>query len=255
MIYGTRTSALGAMAQEAKLSLLANNIANSSTNGFKGDRLAFRERLVEALENNSRYGYYNGMVHKNGGAPFIENVVTDFEQGSLKQTGNILDFSISGDGFFVVQDLKSKQRFMTRNGGFKVDPLGNLVTQDGAAAVLNADLSPVRFEIDQPLNVSAARNGILYQNGLEISSLAVIVPQNIDMLEKVGNNLFGFEGLQFSGAQNSEINQGSIEMSTVNSFTEMSEMIQTVRNVEMNLRMVTLQDASVDRLVNGVGRA
>lgn len=254
MTYGIRTSALGAMSQEAKLSIIANNIANSDTTGFKADRVTFRERLVEALEGAPEMKYYNSQVHKNGGAPFIESVRTEFNQGTIKQTGHKFDFAVEGEGFFVLRDLASKKMYLTRNGAFKIDNQGNLLSQDGRYEVLSADLAPIKVGIDQPLDISVSRDGTMYQNNAEFAKIGIYLPRQEEQLRKHGDNLYDIGNTVLEPALRFDVHQGGLEKSAVNSFAEMTEMIQTVRNIETNLRMVTLQDLSLERLIGIAAR-
>ena len=117
---------------ERQMDVIANNVANVNTNGFKADRSLFQEYLMPtAREDNFAPGRDRRLSHVLDRATFH-----DFAQGSPDQTKNPLDVAINGDGFFVVQTPEGER--YTRDGSFQIDSQGCLVTSDGSPVMSNA---------------------------------------------------------------------------------------------------------------------
>lgn len=257
MLYGLYTSGLGAIAQSVRLDVIANNIANLNTPGFRRDQISFRERLTEALEDIPDFRYYNALVDRHGGAPFIDSIRFDSQAGGYEQTGRPLDVAIQGDGFFAVREAGNPDRVLyTRAGNFLFNSQGRLVTADGRYEVLNTNLSPIDllsvedvspdFVIDQ--------NGTLYQAGEAVGTLGVRDFDDYSKLLKQGDQLFEDLGAGPREATGYRVDSGFLESSSANPLTEMTEMIKALRILESNLQMIRVQDSTLDRAVNDFGR-
>ncbi len=144
MPYGLYISAEGAQAQTRRLDVIANNIANVDTVGFKRDLAVMQSRYSEAIERGMASPGEAAQSDIGGGVQFQESV-TDFSQGPLRRTGNPTDAALQGDGFFVVR--KGQERMLTRAGNFRLKPTGELVTQQGYP-VLSEDNTPITINPD-----------------------------------------------------------------------------------------------------------
>ena len=146
MPYGLYISAEGAQVQSRRLDVIANNIANVDTVGFKRDLAVMQSRNAEAVERGlvSPAGTdpWRGLNDVGGGVQFRQTV-TDFSSGPLKKTGNPSDVALQGDGFFVVR--KGQDRLLTRAGNFRLTAAGDLVTQQGYP-VLGEGNTPIALE-------------------------------------------------------------------------------------------------------------
>lgn len=255
MLHGLYVSGLAAVGQSVKLDVIANNLANVNTPAYRRDHLSFQERLVEALEDKPDLQYYNMLVDRYGGAPFIDRVNWDRNSGAHERTEREFDFAILGEGYFGVQDLRTEKLYYTRAGNFTLDAEGRVVTPDGKYQLVNTDgegidIDPTAAEGDLRVNA----NGELFQGENRRHQFMVRGFDDLDNLHKHGNNLYQYTGSSERPAQGARVIQGTLESSTVNTITEMVEMIKATRAVESNLQMVTLQDGTLDRLINGFGR-
>lgn len=240
MIRGLYTSAAGMVVQWQAYNITANNLANVNTTGFKKDVptfAAFPELLLYRLN--------DGPATAGGGcslSPFVgplgtgvrvDEVVTSWGQGMMRETGRPLDFALEGEGFFVVETPQGRR--YTRNGAFRADPAGWLVTSAGYR-VLGRD--------GLPLSATAAN--------LADQLMVVIFPSNA-VLRKEGDSLFSSEtpGQPLPGAR---VCQGVLEESNVNVVSAMVDMLAGLRAYEANQKALQVQDQTLDKVVNEVGR-
>lgn len=255
MLYGIYTSGLGAVAQSVRLDVIANNLANVNTPAYRRDQLSFRERLVEALEDRPELNYYNALVDRYGGAPFIDSIRFDRNPGGYDMTGRTLDVSIHGEGFFAVREIGSDDKiYYTRAGNFQFNDQGRLVTADGKYEVLNLGQRPIDIQPDRAHDFVFDPNGTLYQDGQAVDTLLVRDFEDYTRLSKHGDSLFEDRGAGLRPAGSFRINQGFLETSSANPLTEMVEMVKAMRILESNLQMIRMQDSTLDRVVNDFGR-
>jgi flagellar basal-body rod protein FlgF/flagellar basal-body rod protein FlgG len=212
---------------ERQMDVIANNVANVTTNGFKADRSLFQEYLMPtAREDNFAAGRDRKLSHVLDRATF-----RDMAQGSLDQTKNPLDVAINGDGMFAVQ-TPAGERY-TRDGGFQINNQGQLVTASGNPVLGTS--GPIVFQpTDKQINIAVDGNvTVLEGTGrtdsvrgkLRIASFAD--PQK---LVKEGSNLYSAgQGVAAQTDTTSRVRQGYIEKSNVNSVAEMSRMIEITR--------------------------
>ena len=128
MFYGAYISAEGAQAQSRRLEVLANNLANVDTAGFKRDLAVVRARHAEEIDLGLD-SPGSGSINNVGGGVRLVETKTDFSPGPLAITGEPTDLAIEGDGFFAVQTAAGER--YTRNGGFQINANGQLVTNEG----------------------------------------------------------------------------------------------------------------------------
>jgi flagellar basal-body rod protein FlgF len=244
-------SAEGAAAQAQRLEVIANNLANVDTAGFKQDMPTFQARFAEAIEQGrARAG--DGSINDIGGGVMTFDVDTDHSIGQLRHTGNDFDLAINGSGFFHVRG-DDGQQYLSRAGNFGLDTQGRLVTQNGQRPVLDQAGSEIVLSRDVPWSISP--DGFISQAGT-IYALGMSQPESLDELVKTGNNLFQPTGkvrpLQLNERN---IRQGYLEMSGANPVRQMMAMIETTRAFEANTRMIQNQDTMLGSLISRVLQA
>lgn len=252
MPYGLYLSAEGAHAQSTRLEIIANNLANVDTVGFKRQLAVFQARYAEATEQGEDFPG-SGSINDVGGGVEVRETKTDFSPGPLKHTGVPTDMAIRGDGFFLVK--KDDESFLTRAGNFFINQRGELVTQYGQEkyTVLNDAGAPVVIDRDNgPWQLTPS--GSIRQAGA-LQNLAIVKPGSLGDLVTVGENLFRplADVLPMPAAQRN-VAGGYLEMSAVQPTLEMIEMIEASRAVEANINMMQSQDQMLAGLINRVMR-
>lgn len=211
---------------ERQLDVVANNIANVNTAGFKADTSLFEEYLrTGAHEDN--------FVGSDRRLSFVQDRGTyrDFSQGAHEQTKNPLDLAISGEGFLVVQTAGGER--YTRDGGLQINNVGQLVTANGDAVLGTS--GPITFQpTDHDVNVSPDGTITVVEGSGRTDSLRgklrLASFTDAQRLLKEGSNLYSAgEGGAPAADTKSTVQQGYIEKSNVNSVAEMSRMMEVTR--------------------------
>jgi flagellar basal-body rod protein FlgF len=241
-------SAEGAAAEAQRLEVIANNLANVDTPGFKQDVPTFQARFAEAIQQ-GQAAAGDGSIDDVGGGVKIIDVETDHSGGQLKRTGNDLDLAINGKGFFHIRG-DDGQQCLTRAGNFALDTQGRLVTQNGHRPVLDQTGNEIVVAPELPWSISP--DGFISQAG-GLYALGMSQPESLDELIKVGNNLFEPLGaVQPLSLAERNIRQGYLEMSGANPVRQMMAMIETTRAFEANTRMIQNQDTMLGSLISRV---
>ena len=243
-------SAEGAMAQDQRLSIIANNLANVDTVGFKKDLAVFQARYAQAVEDGQTPADTTGIDNQGGGVSVVQTV-SDFSQGPMKPTGIPTDMAIRGEGFFIIE--KDGKNYLTRAGNFRLTEQGQMVTQQGYA-VLNDAMSPVVISSAAgPWEVS--ESGAIRQAGT-MQNLAMVMPQSYGDLVKEGENLFRpLAETQPLPAAKRSVASEYLEGSSVQPTTEMVDMITASRLFEANTKMVQTQDQMLGSLIGRLMKA
>ena len=208
---------------ERQLDVVANNIANVNTAGFKADQSLFEEYLTSgAHEDNFKPGDRRVSYVQDRGT------YRDFAQGAPEQTKNPLDVAITGDAFLVVQTAGGER--YTRDGGLQMNNLGQLVTQAGNPVLGTS--GPIVFQpTDHDINVSPDGTVTVVEGNGRTDSLRgklrLVSFTDAQKLLKEGSNLYSGEGA--APDLKSQVQQGYIEKSNVNGVAEMSRMIEITR--------------------------
>lgn len=258
MIRGLYTSGYSMLTLNRKMDTVANNMANVNTNGFKRDTVVFEE-FSEVL---AKRFFDAGNVPKGKPSPIgqmalfndIAEVHTDYTQGNLENTGLNTDLAIDGDdgAFFCVavpDDNNVYHEYYTRDGSFKIDSQGRLVTKDGYV-VMGTNGAIVLDGSD----FTVSEKGEVIQNGETIDTLRIRKFENPDSLRKYGMNLLTSANQSQDGTFEGTIRQGFVENSNVDAVKEMVEMITVLRAYESNQKMIQYQDSTLEKAVNEVGR-
>jgi flagellar basal-body rod protein FlgF len=223
----TALAASGMRARMESLDLLANNVANASTGGYKADREFYS--LYVAPE--------AGGDDPASTMPVIEKQWTDFSQGLVQPTGNSLDVALSGSGFFAVQSARGT--LYTRNGNFQLAPDGTLVTTDGYA-VRGVGGATLTLNGSRPIEISS--DGTVTQDGAVIGQLEIADFTSAGALGKQGNNYFRVTdpALQPSPATGAAVRQGSLEASNSGAAESAVRLVGILRQFEMLQKAITL---------------
>jgi flagellar basal-body rod protein FlgF len=226
-----------------EMDIIANNIANMDTTGFKVESMMQKTDPAEPA------------VTLGGPRPvkFVapDGVARDFGQGALTKTAGELDFAIEGAGFFQVQSPDGPR--FTRDGRFTTDPTGRLVTQAGHA-VLDASGGEILIDMEKgPVQVGA--DGSLSQGAEQVGKVGMFSFANAGALEKSGDNLFrNASNLQATPAADAKLRQGFLEGSNVRPVLEMTRMVEVSRAYESTARMMDSEFELSRRSVERLGR-
>ncbi len=277
MIRGLYTGASGMLSNTIKMDVIANNLANVNTTGYKDDVVifkAFPEMLIRRLNDDGvvkfPLGSYDKMpvVGKIGTGVEVNEVFTDFKQGSLKQTGNKLDFAIEGEGFFVVETERGIR--YTRDGNFFIDKDNYLVTKEGYKVLGENGYIKIQYNnfmvnekgeiiVNQSLlnkKVTSERENA-WDNPVVINKFKIVTFRELRELKKEGVNLY--YATEYSGPPQPPkvqpiIRQGFLEQSNVNIVKEMVNMIEVQRAYEANAKSVTSHDTATGQLLSAATR-
>ena len=257
MIRSLWTAKTGLDAQQTHLDVIAHNLANVSTNGFKRQRAVFEDLLYQNLrqpgaQSTQQTQIPSGLTIGVG----VRTVATEHihTQGSLQRTENSLDMAINGAGYFQIQ-MPDGTLAYTRSGVFQRDSTGQIVTPSGyplsPAITIPADALAITIGRDGIVSVTQTGNTTPTQLGNV--QLATFV--NPGGLQSTGENLFVETASSGTPTPNTPgsngaglLNQGMVETSNVNVAEELVNMIQTQRAYEMNSKVVSTSDQMLARL-------
>ena len=223
----TAAAASGLRARMESLDLLANNMANSSTGGYKADREFYSLYVApEAQDSDSP-----------ATMPVIEKPWTDLSQGLLAPTGNPLDVALNGKGFFGVSGPKGA--LYTRNGSFHLAADGTLVTADGYA-VRSATGGSLTAQGSLPVDISS--DGTVEQNGQAIGQLDVADFTSTASLAKQGGNYFRVvdPSVKPTPAAGTSVEQGKLEASNTGTAESAVRLVSIMRQFEMLQKAATI---------------
>ncbi len=240
MIRGLYTSATGMLAELARQDVVANNLANVDSVGYKRDNITevpFREYLINA--------YAKGKVTPIGQLGLGVDVISrysDFGPGPITVTDNPTDFAIEGNAFFAVE--RNGAVVYTRAGNFLVNQDNVLVTQNGDP-VLGENGS---ITINGPFAVSSA--GAVMEDGQVIAQLRLAGAAG---MIKQGDSYYTNSDTP-APAGDYQVIQGALERSNVNSIREMVQMITVTRSYDANQKVLTAQDDTLGKAVNDLAK-
>ena len=250
MIYGLYLSASGVLANSYRQDVIANNIANSETVGFKKDLTMLQQRPTEAQQT-GHWSQTDPLLEPIGGGLLSARPAVDSRPGDVEPTGNNFDVALQGEGFLAVSS--QGKTHLTRNGQMILDRTGRLVLSNNPSlAVLDNKQNPIVLDSTSP--VTFASDGTIAQNGKTVARLGLFNVANSSQLQKDGGTLLGIpDGAALSEAT-PNVHSGFIERSNVDPSSELTALMETQRELEANANMIHIQDETLDKLVNDVGR-
>ncbi len=242
MIKGIYTTGSGMLPQMSRIEIIGNNLANMNTVGFKKDQL-----FTEILKKEQK-----SLASTNGvqGLPTIESI--DFSEGSFQQTGNTLDFAISGDGFFTIETPQGIR--YTRNGSFTLSLDGALVTKEGYP-VLGTE-GKIQLPDIQKLSqgdINVNETGEITIDKRQFGKFQLAAFDDMTVLKKDGSTNFRVEDgtkVRLASESNYKLHQGFLEESNVEGLDEMVVMIELSRNFESGQKSMQAQDETIERLLD-----
>jgi flagellar basal-body rod protein FlgF len=230
-------AAAGMRARMESLDLLANNLANASTNGYKTD-----SEFYTLFSSDNASGDTN--------LPLIKNQWTDFSQGLLQPTNEPLDFALSGKGFFAVEGPSGP--LYTRNGNFQMSPAGVLVNADGYA-VRGVNKKPIQSQSPEPLSVAA--DGTVKQGEQVLGQMEVVDFSDRSVLAKQGNNYFRTADPKIlPGKADAQVQQGRVESSNVGAAESAVRLVTVMRQFEILQKAVSLAGDMNKKAIEEVAR-
>jgi len=257
MIRGLYTAATGMLAQQLNLDVIANNLANVNTTGFKRSRPEFQDLLYQTLraagtETEAGTQIPTGIQIGMGVKPIAVDKM--FSQGDYAETSRPLDLAIEGEGFFRI--LRNGLELYTRAGSFKLNSTGTIVDSEGNALQpeFTVPADTVQLSIDTGGNITASDS-----NGAQLATtrLTLVRFQNPGGLAALGKNLYqatNASGAAIEGnpgeAGFGTIAQGFLEMSNVQVVTEMVNMIVAQRAYEVNSKAIQVADEMLGMATN-----
>ena len=224
-------------ATERKLEIAAQNVANISTAGYKR-QVAFADHIA-AMDSRQ-------LSRPDQDVP-EQDIRSDIAQGGLRRTGNPLDIAISGDGFFLVRG--EHENFYTRQGEFRLDAEGRLVTAQGLA-VQGEDGDIVLGTSEAEIT----ENGTVVEDGLPVARIAVYSPDKAEDLHALGGSLFTAAERAMSPARAYVLRQAMVETSNVTMASEMVGMMAAVREAETGAKLVQVYDDLMGRALTAFGQ-
>jgi flagellar basal-body rod protein FlgG len=256
-------AATGMQSMETKLDVIANNLANVQTTGFKKDRASFEDNFyrneilpgsLDNAGNRTAIGVHIGMGSR------VSGVQSNFVQGAFEQTDDPYDVAIEGHGFFQVQDPGSGQTYYTRAGNFSVNADGRLVM--GSASTGRPLEPPIDIPLDT-VDISIAPSGevMVRQPGqtsfTQVGQIELATFVNPEGLLKMGENLYSqtdASGQALNGPPQldgrGQLRQGNLEASNVEPVRELIDLITTQRSFEMNSQAIKAGDQMLELVSN-----
>jgi flagellar basal-body rod protein FlgF/flagellar basal-body rod protein FlgG len=235
MDSGYYAACAGLAAQTQALELVANNLANLGSAGYRGQQATFRSLLTGGSV--VSWNPLNAAANNFG---VLGGSRLDLTSGSLAATGNPLDMGIAGNGFFVVQSADSE--LYTRNGGFHTTPTGQLMTGEGYAVM--GEQGPIVLPNGA---VTVGSNGTISVNGAVVEKLRIAEFSPDTSLQAVGNTIYAAPQGSALPAASSSVRQGMLENSNVSAVQSVVQLITVQRNAEMMQRALSLFDTAFNQ--------
>ncbi len=225
---------IGLFRQERRYDLLANNLSNMQTAGYKKDVPVFYKVFTEALRSSPSMD--------------SEASVTVFQQGDLQTTRNPLDLAIEGEGFFKVKTPQGTR--YTRSGNFRLNKEGVLIQENGFPVLGRNGEITLRGK-----SISVAKDGNIGVDGNNQAKLALVTFSDLNGLQKEGNTLFKLVTEQEEKeADQSQVQEGALELSNVNVMEEMVRMVDSLRSFQSCYKVVQVQDEMDAKAVNDLAK-
>ncbi len=241
----------GSILQQMRLEVLANNLANVNSSGYKIEQPIFKAFLPGDEEAENAVDPESGqptVMAKNYHVEFVGTRI-DFTKGQLKKTGNSLDFALIGNGFFTVQTPNGVE--YTRSGAFSLNGDGVLVTHDGQPVLGEGGEIRINGNV-----VTVDESGVINVDGVQVDRFATVDFEDRTRLKKVGYTRFQTEEDMdpVPPAEDLRVKQSYLELSNVNVIKSMSEMIDVLRTYEAQQKTIKAVTDMNIKAINDVGR-
>lgn len=218
------------IALQRQMDVVANNMANINTTGFKSENMLFEDYLMPVAKNNDFTGGDSGLHYTQDWS-----TIHDMTSGPIEQTGNPLDVALDGEGFLTVQT--SAGEVYTRSGALQINASGTLVDLNGNPVL--SESGPVKFG-DSDTDITIASNGAIMTSNGGKGRLKLVEFDDPQLLAREGDNYYS--GPAGTPATATRVVQGSIEKSNVSGVTEMANMIRVQRAYQTLAGLLQRQD-------------
>lgn len=258
MLKELYTAAMGMAPQQTRLEVIANNMANANTAGFKRESV-FERNLIDARAN-----FYNVPGDAEQDDPPVGSYI-DYSQGAFEKTDNPLDVAIEDiRHFFVLQDEAGKE-YLTRSGEFKISKDGTLTAMDGKILLGDSGplnvmqefaVSPSSLSDNKNVDIKISDQGEVFLNDNSVGHIRIAEVENLASLEKISNQSFIITDdspVNFLSPEEVTVKQGWLESSNVDIVKEMVEMIELQRMFDLGSKVIRTNDGTLDNSI-GIGR-
>lgn len=252
MNYGLYLSATGVLTNSYRQDVIANNLANSETIGFKRNFAIFHERLAEAVASRQPRAS-DPLLDRIGGGLLVSPTAVDTSQGELEFTGRNLDLAVQGQGYFAVQEGKTTR--LTRDGRLMVDRQGNLVLGNGTGQrVLDEKGKPIAIDVSVAPDLRISEDGTISADNKPLARLGLFDVPDPSQLVKLGGALLSYPDTKAMRPSTATVRSQFLERSNVDPTHELTQLIDAQRQLEANANMIRYQDQTMGKLVNEVGK-
>lgn len=256
MLRSLYTAYTGMLNEQRRMDIMANNLANSTTAGFKMESSTSQsfDKVLGIKIRDVSEAYNDHPIGKMSLGVKIGEVFTDFTQGALRETAGKYDLALSGEGFFAVRFVdengKESEKY-TRDGNFRLtkdgyvtDIYGNRLKTESGVLQVPTDVADIAISTD----------GKVFANNKIIDQIKIVDFENYDYIEKFGNSLYKTVEGAVEKEPSAEVLQGYIEQSNVNPVREMVNLITITRAYEANQKMIQSSDSILEKAVNSIGK-
>lgn len=266
MVKGLYTAYTGMVNEQRRLDVLANNLANANTTGYKKEGMvaqSFDDALAIKIKDTSVAGNMPKTIGIINYGVKVGETFTNWDQGSMQITDKSTDMAISGEGFYAVAFTNKSGEtsvMYSRDGAFTIDVNGYLKTVDGDYILNQEGATNTQYgeeyyvKLDPKMDFTVDEQGYVFQNGQMVTKIGLVDVENYDYLEKYGENLYTLLDKNQLKESSASILQGCLESSNVNVVDEMVMMIQIARAYEANQKVIQTEDSTIGMAVGQVGK-
>ncbi len=257
MNYGLYLAASGLLTNSYRQDVIANNLANVNTTGFKPDYVTFQHRDAERIEDGLPLESPNRLLEQLGGGVLMDPTRVHFADGILSRTGNQLDLAVRGEGFLTFASGRGegneRLRF-SRDGRLAINPDGYLVHAATGMRLLDDGDQPIQIISNEAITISG--NGELQQGGSVIAKIQLAALPDQNAFKKAGGNMFHLDSSNQVSRQpaTGSIAQKWIEGSGVDPMKSLMEMNTAAGAVSRSAQMIRYHDDIMSSAINRFGR-
>jgi len=257
MNYGMYLAASGVLTNLYRQDVIANNLANVNTPGFKPDSVYQQARLPERLEDPVAGADPQRLLEQLGGGTLSHPTYTNQNQGALERSANPLDLAIQGDGFFMLEGESGNPADgfrLTRDGRFTLNTNGELVHATSGRRVLDDNGQPITLDPAQPVHVDA--DGHVLQGGAVVARLNLVMADDPADLTKAGGSLFQVRGdnPELLEPATGSVQQGFVESSAVDAIMTLNELMGATKSAQGSAQLMQYHDHILGQAIGTFGR-
>ncbi len=238
MNHGIYTALTGSLANERRLEILTNNLANLNTSGFKREMPVFSSVMAQQADGSQEPVSLFGQKEYVNAAVIQDNQV-NFKAGALLSTGNNLDLAIEGDAFFVVRNPRDGNEYYTRAGNFSLNNRQEIISADGSVLMNTGD--PAQPLVINGSDVKVNERGVVVVDDVVVGQIRLVRFADRQALRKVGANNFQATGASGIPQKIDDVimHQGVKELSNVDPLSSMVGLIEISRQYELQQKIMT----------------